>query len=64
MMMTVWLFLSVQERSAARADGEGDDDDDDIKAQEDQELLDTLADSKENNQGETSLHHWSEYKLS
>ena len=42
--------FATQERSAARADSEGDDDDD-IKAQEDQELLDALAESKENNQG-------------
>ena len=40
-----------QQRSAARADAEGDDEDD-MKAQEDQEFLETLQESKDRNGGE------------
>lgn len=39
-----------QQRSAARAEAEGDDEDD-LKAQEDQEFLETLQDSKDRNSG-------------
>lgn len=38
------------QRSAARAEAEGDDEDD-LKAQEDQEFLETLQDSKDRNSG-------------
>ena len=43
-------YYYFQQRSAARAEAEGDDEDD-LKAQEDQEFLETLQDSKERNSG-------------
>ena len=43
----------LQQRSAARAEAEGDDEDD-LKAQEDQEFLETLQDSKDRNSGKES----------
>ena len=47
---TLFGFYHFQQRSAARAEAEGDDEDD-LKAQEDQEFLETLQDSKERNSG-------------
>lgn len=44
------MSLCNQQRSAARAEAEGDDEDD-LKAQEDQEFLEALQDSKERNSG-------------
>ena len=47
------LTSFLQQRSAARAEAEGDDEDD-LKAQEDQEFLETLQDSKDRNGGKES----------
>ncbi len=44
------MFLLSQEKSAARAEGD-ENEDDDGKAQEDQELLDSIMESKEQNNG-------------
>ena len=46
------LILVLQEKSAARADSD-ENEDDDGKAQEDQELLEAIMESKESNNGKT-----------